>query len=658
MRKQFVIFSLGLFIWLFGLEAPCLACTNFLITRGASTDGSTMISYAADSHSLYGELYYTAAGIHPKGAMMDVFEWDTGKYLGKIKQIKKTFAVVGNMNEHQLAIGETTWGGRPELEGQKAKLDYGSLMYITLQRAKTARQAIRTMGELVAEYGYVSTGESFSIADKKEVWIMEMIGKGPGEKGAVWVARRVPNGYISAHANQARIRKFPLNDKLNCMYSRDVISFARKKGYFDGKDEDFSFADTYSPLTYSALRLCEARVWSMFRRVAPSKNFSLDYVKGVEGAEPLPLWIKPDKKLSAHDVMELMRDHFEGSELDMTKGVGAGPFKLPYRWRPLGWELDGVKYYNERATSTQQTGFSFVTQSRSWLPDPVGGLQWFSVDDTFSTVYIPLYCGIRQVPKAFAVGTGSFYDFTWDSAFWTFNAVSNFAYLRYSDMIQDIQKVQKELETSFFAQQPEIDKAAEKLYLTAPELARKYVTKYSKVQSKKTVVRWKKLWEELLVKYLDGNVKDELGKVTHPNYPEDWYRRIVKESKDHFKEKKLKSEPEKEKPKEKPSTGGYFHSRKELGKWISQIPTTFPFKSEKLLLLPGTARCSQSPKCCLKPELDKASGELVVTVPQQPQAEGRAAERQKQCGEPGWLVRVPKDEKKPIIPRYGKTSKH
>ncbi|MCU0646127.1 MAG: C69 family dipeptidase [bacterium] len=524
---------------LFLINLPAHSCTNYLISKGASKDGSTMITYAADSHDLYGELYFTAAADHLPGTMVDIYEWDTGKFLGQIKQVAHTYSVIGLMNEHQVSIGETTWGGREELKDPKAIVDYGSLMFLALQRAKTAREAIKVMTDLVAEYGYYSSGESFSIADPNEVWIMEMISKGPDNKGAVWVARKVPDGYISAHANQARIRQFPVNDKENCFYAKDVISFARDKGYFKGADKDFSFADAFAPLDYGALRFCEGRVWSMFRRAAPSLNLSIDYVNGVKGAEPLPLWIKPDNKLSVHDVMELMRDHFEGTDFDMTKDIGAGPFALPYRWRPLTWQIDSVEYCNERAVSTQQTGFSFISQSRSWLPDPIGGVHWFGVDDTYSTVYIPMYCGIKDVPKSFAVGTGTFDAFTWDSAFWVFNFVANYAYSRYSDMIQDIQKVQRELEGKFLADQAEIEDAAMKLFAQSPQMAREYLTEYSIKLGDATVQRWRKLGEFLLCKYLDGNVKDELGNVKHPPYPESWYRRIVKETGDHLKMKKL-----------------------------------------------------------------------------------------------------------------------
>ncbi len=544
MRKKIESITIGLVLSFFTASVSAVACTNFLITRGASADNSTMITYSADSHELYGFLYYQPAQDHAEGAMLDVYDWDTGRFLGKIKQVPHTYAVVGLMNEHQLSLGETTYGGRSDLVNPEGIIDYGSAMYLALQRAKTAREAIRVIADLYDEYGYCSSGESFSIADPQEVWIMEMIGKGPGRKGAVWVARKVPDGYICAHANQARIRQFPLDDPQNCLYSREVISFAREMGYFKGEDKDFSFADAYAPLDFGALRFCEARVWAVFRRAAPSLNLPIDYVKGIEGAKPMPLWIKPDKKLSVRQVMELMRDHFEGTEFDMTKDVGAGPFLLPYRWRPLTWKVDGLKYCNERATSTQQTGFSFVSQARSWLPDPIGGIHWFGVDDTYSTCYIPIYCGIKKVPRPFAEESGSFEEFTWDSAFWVFNFVANYAYSRYSVMIKDIQKVQRELEAKFIAEVPKIDQKALKLYKEDPGKARQFLTEYSVTQGEMTSQRWKKLAEFLIYKHLDGNLKDENGHVTHPGYPEEWYRRIANDKGEHFKEKPLKSEIE------------------------------------------------------------------------------------------------------------------
>jgi dipeptidase len=545
MQRSKLIWVIGVY-FLLVLSMRVYGCTNILVTRGASVDGSTMISYIADSHELYGELKYIPPGNHIEGTMIDIYEEDTGKYLGQIKQVAKTYAVIGLMNEYQVAIGETTWGGRKELQESKGIIDYGSLMKLALQRAKTAREAIKVMTELVEEYGYASTGESFSIADPKEVWIMDMIGKGPNHKGAVWVARKLPDGYISAHANNPRIHKFPLNDPENCLYSKDVITFAREMKFFDGKDEDFDFANVYSPPSFGGLRFCEARVWRIFDRAAPSQKIPNDYVKPVPGAEPLPLWIKPDKKLSVRDVIELMRDHFEGTEFDMTKDVGAGPFQCPYRWRPLTWKVDNVEYFNERAVSTQQTGFSFVAQSRAWLPDPIGGVFWFSVDDTYSTVYVPIYAGITEVPRSYGPGIATLHNFSWDSAFWVFNVVSNFSYLRYKDMIKDIQVVQRELEGKFFAQQDEIEQAALKLYKESPRLAKEYLTKYSVSQAEMVVERWKKLAEFLFVKYLDGNVKDSLGNVTHPPYPEEWYRRIINETGDHYKVKKLPGEQDSE----------------------------------------------------------------------------------------------------------------
>ena len=525
---------------------PSAACTNFLISKGASADGSTMITYAADSHELFGELYHWPAGRHAPGTMIPVYEWDTGSYLGEIAQAEQTWSVVGNMNEHQVAIGETTWGGRPELKDPKGIVDYGSLMYLALQRATTAREAIRVMTDLVAQYGYHSTGETFSISDPNEVWLLDMIGKGPGRKGAVWVARRVPDGYISGHANAPRIRQFPLNDPKDTLFAPDVISFARERGWFSGKDAEFSFADTYNPDRYGARRFCDARVWCMYRRAAPSHAIPSDWVKGDEKAEPLPLWIKPDRKLTVADVVGFMRDHFEGTEFDMTKDVGAGPHALPYRWRPMTWSVDGVDYLHERATSTQQTGFSFVAQSRGWLPNPIGGILWFGVDDTYSTVYFPMYCGSTGVPKSFAVGTGSFHDVTFDAAFWIFNQVSNFAYLRYDDMIRDIQRVQRELEGRFQGEIVEVDAAAAALFRQSPRLAKDYVTRYSIEAGDSVTARWRDLSKALLYKYLDGNVKDEHGEVTHPKYPEDWYRAIVADAGERVKARKLVGDLEEE----------------------------------------------------------------------------------------------------------------
>jgi len=526
MKRATILLTIALMLAAVIQPTPASACTNFLITRGASVDGSTMITYAADSHVLYGELYFTPAGRHAPGTMFDVYEWDTGKYLGKIAQAPETYTVVGNINEHQVAIGETTWGGRRELHDPEAIVDYGSLMYLALARSKTAREAIEVMTSLVAEYGYYSSGETFSISDPDEVWIMDMIGKGPGNTGAVWVARKIPDGYISAHANAARIRTFPQNDP-ETLFAPDTISFARDKGWFDGNDADFNFAETYSPPDYGANRFCDARVWCMFNRARPSDQIPSDWVTGQDNAEPLPLWIKPDKKLTVADVLGYMRDHFEGTELDMTTDIGAGPYELPYRWRPLVWKAGDKMYFNERATATQQTGFSFLAQCRSWLPDPIGGILWFSVDDASSTVYFPVYCGVTDVPYNYAVGTGSWTEFSWDSAFWVFNWVSNYAYIRYNVIIEDIRVVQRQLEGQYQAEVADVDLAAAALYEQAPKLARDYLTTYSKTTGEALVKRWRTLGEELLFKYLDGNTKDELGNVTHTGYPEEWYQKLA-----------------------------------------------------------------------------------------------------------------------------------
>jgi len=536
------------------------ACTNFLITRGATKDGSTMITYAADSHVLYGELYYWPAADYPDGAMLDVVEWDTGKYMGKIPQVKHTYQVTGNMNENQVAIGETTYGGRKELATQKdALVDYGSLIYISLQRSKTAREAITVMTDLVKNFGYASSGESFSISDANEVWILEMIGKGEGQKGAVWVAMRIPDGYISGHANQARITQFPLNDPKNCLYATDVISFAREKGWFEGKNNEFSFSDTYAPVDFSGARFCDARVWSGFNKVNKQMKQYESYAMGKVtydankvATNRMPLWIKPDSLLSVKDVMNLMRDHYEGTELDMTKDPGTGPFGSPYRWRPMEWKVDSVTYVHERAISTQQTGFSFVAQSRPNLPNPIGGILWFGLDDTYLTCYMPIYCGIKQVPNSVKVGDGDMLTWSDNSAFWVFNQVSNQVYTRYSDMIVDLQKVQSQLENKFFSLTPVVDQAALSLWNKGEkDLALQYLTDYSVNQVETSVARWRDLGHFLLIKYKDGNVmvekdgkfeRNESGIVPasplHPAYPDWYYRQIIEKNKAHFQEVK------------------------------------------------------------------------------------------------------------------------
>ena len=645
-KTLFSLASIALFMFSFTLNVD--ACTNYLVTKKASTDGSTMVTYAADSHALYGELYFWAATDWAEGSMLKVYEWDTGKYLGEIPQVKHTYRVIGNMNENQVTIGETTYGGRSELsmarDGQL--IDYGSLIYITLQRSKTAREAIKVMTNLVKDYGYYSSGESFSIADANEVWILEMIGKGGTYKleksslkaiksvvsstvykaiskniinkefltqksmneavkkeiktaesslsddkidelvkeiakhtnvkwnqGAVWVARMIPDGYISGHANQARITTFPWNDdpssissdemdklsnkNVTTVYAADVMSFAKEKGFINDKvsKETFSFSDTYAPVDFGGARFCDMRVWTFFNRVAGGMDKYWEYAKGTISHDEqtgyannrMPLWIKPDKKVSPREVMDAMRDHLEGTELDMSKDAGAGPFGLPYRWRPMTWEVDGETYVHERATGTQQTAFSFVAQMRNWLPNAIGGINWFGVDNASTTVYVPFYAGMLEVPETYAVGNGDFNNYSENSAFWVFSKVSNFTYLRWSDMYKDVRKLQNELEEKFLEYVPAIDAAAKLLYDKNQDLALNFLTDYSVSTANNTVYRWEELFQYLLVKYIDGNIKKEkdgkfmrnqYGNPSFPNQPkydERFYRMIIKDHGDKIK---------------------------------------------------------------------------------------------------------------------------
>jgi dipeptidase len=536
--KRLLYYGLSVVMMFVGAEV--MACTGLLVGRKASVDGSVMISYAADSHNLYGEMYRWPAAKYPKGTMMQVKEWDSGKPLGQILQAEETYSVVGNMNEYQVAITESTWGGRPELADTTGMIDYGSLIYIALQRSKSAREAIEIMTGLVEEHGYYSGGETFSIADKNEVWLMEMIGKGPGNKGAIWVAVRIPDDCIAAHANQARIQQIPFNDKENCMYSSDVVSFAREKGYYSGADKDFSYAKAYCPYDFGALRACESRVWSFFRRYDASMDKYEKFIRGDLNEEPMPLYIKPNRKLSVQDVQDGMRDHFEGTSLDMGKDAGAGPYKVPYRWRPMHFKVDGREYLNERAIATQQTGFVIVPQMRNWLPDEIGGILWFGVDDADMTVFTPVYSSSLAVPECYQVGNGDMYTFSWTSAFWIHNWVANMAYGKYSFMIQDIRKVQDELESGYKNMIPVIDKTAKDLHDKDPVEARKFLTWFSTSTADNAMARWKRLGEYLLVKYMDGNVKKEedgqfkrnpYGLPTSPDFPgydEEFYRQIVK----------------------------------------------------------------------------------------------------------------------------------
>ncbi|MBQ2008644.1 MAG: C69 family dipeptidase [Alistipes sp.] len=542
MKKLFTTLMLAVA----AMTTPALACTNFIITRGASTDGSVMVTYAADSHALYGALYKhnPAAKYNP---MLAVYEWDSGKYLGDIPEAQKTYATVGNMNEHSVIITETTFGGRSELRNPSGLIDYGSLIYITLQRATTAREAIDIIVELANTYGYYSSGESFSIADENEAWIMELIGKGKDKKGIVWVARRIPDGYISAHANQARITTFPLNDKENCLYAEDVISLAREKGYFSGKDEEFSFAGAYAPLDFSALRGCEARVWSFFRMFAEGMDKYEDYAMGYNPHNPMPLWVKPTNKISPKQVFDAMRDHYEGTKMDMTTDIGAGGHGLPYRWRPMNFEVDGKTYVNERAIATQQTAFWLCGQARK---DKVGIL-WFGMDDAATSCLTPIYCNTTEVPATMAEGNGSMLDHSDTSAFWIFNRVTNFAYLRYDLMSKDIRKVVDHWENTMLKEVESIDA---KLAGLSEKALKKQTTEYSLATAQKLFDAWTRLDKYLLLKYIDGNVKSENadvlsyvidgktsdkhfvengngrkipGKIQQPGYSEKWKRAVA-----------------------------------------------------------------------------------------------------------------------------------
>jgi len=526
------------------------ACTNLLVGKAASLDGSTMITYSADSYALYGELYHWPAATYPANTWLDIREWDSNKYLGKIPQVSQTYNVIGNMNEYQLCIGETTFGGRNELVDSTGIMDYGSLIYIALQRSKTAQEAIKVITDLVATYGYCSEGESFSIVDKNELWILEMMGKGVGNKGAVWVAVRIPDDCITAHANQSRIHQFPLNDKENCLYSKDVISFARSKGYFNGKDSEFSFAKAYNPLDWGGLRFCEARVWSFFNQYTDNAKQWLPYILG-ENSEPMPLYVKPNRKLGVKDLMASMRDHYEGTPFDPTLDIAAEPFHSPYRFNPLSWEVDGVKYAFERPTSTQQTGFTFVGQMRNYLPDEIGGVFWFGVDDARFTVYTPMYSCMTQTPECYRVGNGDFTHFSWTSAFWIHNWVANMAYGRYNQMLTDAKTLQDKLEDGYLTSQPQIEQKAKELLQNGKEQAVAFLTDYSISVAQKALVEWKSLGEYLIVKYMDGVVKkekdgefiyNEYGGSQYPNRPkfdEKYLRAIVKEKGEWLQEKTL-----------------------------------------------------------------------------------------------------------------------
>ena len=517
------------------------ACTNFIITRGASADGSNMVTYAADSHGLYGALYSYVPGKYTP--YMDVTEWDTGRYIGKIKQVERRYRTLGNSNEHSLFITETTFGGRPELEDPKGGIDYGSLIYITLQRAKTAREAIDVIVELANTYGYCSSGESFSLIDQQEAWIMELIGKGPEDKGIVWVARRIPDGYVSAHANQARITTFPWNDPDNCIYAKDVADVARKFGWFEGKDEEFSFADAYAPLDFGAMRGCEARVWAFFRTVADDMDQYEDYAMGHNPANRMPLWVKPNAKVTVKALMDCMRDHYEGTKMDMTTDIGAGGEECPYRWRPMYFTVDGVEYCNERATATQQTGFWLVGQAR---PEKVGIL-WFGTDDAATSPLTPIYVNSTVVPESLREGNGSMLKYSDTSMFWITNRVAQFAYLRYNTIGKHVREQVDLWENAAIEAVAKVDIAIG----NTPKAAKKakIATEFSVEMAQLVFNHWVDLDKYLMVKYIDGNVKGEddngfidngngkdiPGKISQPGYTERWKRAVAADKGDVLK---------------------------------------------------------------------------------------------------------------------------
>ena len=530
-------------------SAAAIACTSLIAAPGATDSGSSMITYAADSHTLYGALYHQSPADHKKGAMRQVVEWDTGRHLGEIAESRHTYSTIGNMNEHGLTIAESTWGGRPELEGS-GLIDYGSLIYITLQRASTAREAIKVMTDLVKEYGYASSGESFSIADPDEVWIMELIGKGKADKGAVWVARRVPEGHICGHANHARIHKFPLNDK-ETLYSDDVIDFARKQGYYSGKDEDFDFSRAYAITDAGALRGCDARVWAYFNRFAPQGTMDKYIPWIMEGSgEPLPLWVKPAKELSASDLKDMMRDHFEGTLLDMNNDIGAGPFDCPYRWRPMEYTVDGQTYTHERAIATQQTGFSFVADINKNRHDAMRGILWFGVDDANTCVYIPVFSSNTTVPRALDEKTADLLTLSWDSMFWVNNYVANQAYNRYSQMIPDIRRVQGELESHLT---DEVARMSEEYNGMDFAIVSEELNSFTDKAANDVTKRYKDLGDYLFVKYLDGNIKKEKDghfersaegmpvQPTFGGYNERYFRSIVNDAGERLKVREVKN---------------------------------------------------------------------------------------------------------------------
>lgn len=522
-------------------SSGAFACSNLIVGKKASVDGSVMVSYNADDYGMFGHLCHYPAGTHPKGSMRQIYDWDSGVYHGEIEEAPVTYNVIGNINEFQLSIGETTYGGREEMVDSTGILDYGSLIYVTLQRAKTAREAISVMTSLVEKYGYNSEGETFSICDPNEAWIMEMQGTGAGSKGVVWVAMRIPDNAICAHANQSRIGKFNMKDKKNVLYSKNVISYARKMGWFNGKDSEFSWKNTYAFPDFSGRRFCDARVWSFFNHYADDFDRYLSWALGKDkDAEDMPLWIVPNRKLSVADVENGMRDHYEGTALALdTTSIGGGIYEMPYRPTPLTFTVDGKQYFNERPISTQQTAFTFVSQLRSWLPREIGGVLWFGNDDANMVAYTPIYCGNTVQPACYNTKGADAVTFSSDNAFWLCNMVSNMVYPRYSQLFPELKAVRDSLETSYFANQASIEKQAADLYQTDKVAALKLLNNYSNAKADEMLANWKRLATRIIVKYNDMAVKKEkdgklLQSVTRPGYPISFGRKLVKETGDWY----------------------------------------------------------------------------------------------------------------------------
>ena len=522
-------------------SSGAFACSNLIVGKKASVDGSVMVSYNADDYGMFGHLCHYPAGTHPKGTMRQIYDWDSGVYHGEIEEAPVTYNVIGNINEFQLSIGETTYGGREEMVDSTGILDYGSLIYVTLQRAKTAREAISVMTSLVEKYGYNSEGETFSICDPNEAWIMEMQGTGAGSKGVVWVAMRIPDDAICAHANQSRIGKFNMKDKKNVLHSKNVISYARKMGWFNGKDSEFSWKNTYAFPDFSGRRFCDARVWSFFNHYADDFDRYLPWALGKDkNAEDMPLWIVPNRKLSVADVENGMRDHYEGTALALdTTSIGGGIYEMPYRPTPLTFTVDGKQYFNERPISTQQTAFTFVSQLRSWLPREIGGVLWFGNDDANMVAYTPVYCGNTVQPACYNTKGADAVTFSSDNAFWLCNMVSNMVYPRYSQLFPELKAVRDSLETSYFANQTSIEKQAADLYKTDKAAALKLLNNYSNTKAEEMLASWKRLATRIIVKFNDMAVKKEkdgklLQSVTRPGYPANFGRKLVKETGDWY----------------------------------------------------------------------------------------------------------------------------